>query len=231
MPESGKCRRYSAQQGSREISQPESERDAEMLRTPRQTAGENLLPAVFLDRDGAVNEEVDYLGAIEQFEFIAGSVEAIRLLNDAGLKTIIITNQAGVARGLYDEKRLRQIHYYMEEELRKQGARLDGVYYCPHHPTAGLGAYKIDCACRKPRPGMLKQAARDLKIDLQKSFVVGDKLSDLQAGRAVHCKTVLVRTGYGQNTENELPGEDFQPDHIADNLLTAVRWLLAQRAK
>ncbi|MFQ5630978.1 MAG: D-glycero-beta-D-manno-heptose 1,7-bisphosphate 7-phosphatase [bacterium] len=185
-------------------------------------------PAVFLDRDGTVNEEINYLGTIEQFKFIAGAVNAIRLLNQAGLKTIVITNQAGVARGYYDENRVRQIHDFMEEELRSKGARLDGVFYCPHHPTAGLGEYKIDCHCRKPKPGMVEQAAADLHIDLRKSYVIGDKMSDLQAGLAVGCRTILVRTGYGEKMVKELMEKDFQPDHIANDILAAVRWILSR---
>lgn len=188
---------------------------------------DNSNSAVFFDRDGTINEEINYLSSIEQFQFIDGAVEAIKLLNDTGLLAVVITNQAGVARGFYDEARVQEIHEFMEKQLQSSGARLNGIYYCPHHPTAGLGKYKIDCTCRKPKPGLLKQAATNLKIDLEKSFIVGDKLSDLQAGLAVGCKTILVRTGYGAEHEKKLTEKDFRPDHIADDVLEAVRWIVA----
>ncbi|MFQ5632864.1 MAG: D-glycero-beta-D-manno-heptose 1,7-bisphosphate 7-phosphatase [bacterium] len=181
---------------------------------------------VFLDRDGTINEEVNYLSTIEQFKFIDGAVDAIRLLNEAGLLAILITNQAGVARGYYDEDRVAKIHDFMEKQLQRSGARLDGIYYCPHHPTAGLGKYKIDCQCRKPNPGLLEKAAADLHIDLSKSYVIGDKISDLQAGLAVGCRTILVRTGYGKEVEKALPEDGLQPDYIADDVLEAVGWIL-----
>jgi D-glycero-D-manno-heptose 1,7-bisphosphate phosphatase len=183
-------------------------------------------PAVFLDRDGTINEEINYLSRIDDFRFLPGAIEAIKTLNDAALLAVVITNQAGVARGYYDEKRITEIHDFMQKQLRRSGARLDGIYYCPHHPTAGIGKYKIDCACRKPKPGMLEKAAADLKIDLSKSFIIGDKLSDLRAGLAVGCKTILVRTGYGQTVEKALPEKGLKLDYIADDVLEAVRWIV-----
>jgi D-glycero-D-manno-heptose 1,7-bisphosphate phosphatase len=181
---------------------------------------------VFLDRDGTINEEVNYLSRPEQLRLIAGAAEAIKRLKQAGLKVVIVTNQAGVARGYFSEPALQLIHLELKKMLRAQDAHLDAIYYCPHHPTAGIGVYKIDCNCRKPKPGLLERAARELNLDLRQSFVVGDKPADLIAGGAVGCRTILVRTGYGLESEKELAGGDFQPDHVADDLLEASRWIL-----
>jgi D-glycero-D-manno-heptose 1,7-bisphosphate phosphatase len=183
---------------------------------------------VFLDRDGTINEEVNYLSHPDQLRLIAGAAEAIKRFNQAGLKVVIITNQAGVARGYFSENTLQQIHLELERMLRAQDAHIDAIYYCPHHPTAGIGVYKIDCNCRKPKPGLLERAARELNLYPRRSFIVGDKPADLQAGDAMGCRTILVRTGYGLESEKELAGGEFQPDHIADDLLEAARWILQQ---
>jgi D-glycero-D-manno-heptose 1,7-bisphosphate phosphatase len=181
---------------------------------------------VFLDRDGTINEEVNYLSRPDQLRLIAGAAEAIKQLKQAGLKAVIVTNQAGIARGYFSVPALLQIHQVLEKMLGAQDAHIDAIYYCPHHPTAGIGVYKIDCNCRKPKPGLLEKAARELNIDLRQSFVVGDKPADLQAGEAVGCRTILVRTGYGLESEKALAGSNFQPDHIAGDLLEASRWIL-----
>jgi len=182
--------------------------------------------AVFLDRDGTINEEIGYLHAIEQLRFIDGAPAAIARLNAAAFKVIVVTNQAGVARGYYEEDSVRRLHRAMQEQLRKYDARIDGFYYCPHHPDNGVGEYKIDCRCRKPKPGMLEHAARDLGVDLGGSFVVGDRISDLEAGRAAGCRLVLVRTGYGRDSERELAGHDLRPDFIAFDVAEACEWIL-----
>ncbi|MGH2592869.1 MAG: D-glycero-beta-D-manno-heptose 1,7-bisphosphate 7-phosphatase, partial [Anaerolineae bacterium] len=187
-----------------------------------------LYRGVFLDRDGTINEEVGYLRRLDQFRFIDGAAEAVKLLNESGLKVVIVTNQAGVARGYLSEQALQQIHCVMAEALRAQYARLDGIYYCPHHPIEGVGAYKIECDCRKPKPGMMERAARELNIDLSRSFIVGDKITDLETGYVVGCKTVLVRTGYGLTSEEQFVDRPFQPDYVADNVLEASRWILKQ---
>ncbi len=184
--------------------------------------------AVFLDRDGTVNEEINYLNKVEQLKLIEGAAEGIRMLREAGYKVVIVTNQAAIARGYLAEADLPLIHAALENMLAERGAALDAIYYCPHHPTAGVGAYKIDCECRKPKPGMLRKAAADLDIDLQASYVVGDKLSDLGAGEAVGCRTILVRSGYGREVEQGL-AENARPDFIADDLAGAARWILSQR--
>ena len=187
------------------------------------------MTSVFLDRDGTINREVDHLRRVDELELYYGAAEAIRRLNRAGLKVIIVTNQAGVARGLFSEEQLAEIHHVLQGMLAREGAFVDAIYYCPHHPTEGLGKYLQACDCRKPNPGSLFQAARDLDIDLKTSFFVGDKRSDLEAGQAAGCRTVLVRTGYGLLTESSKEDQRARPDHIATNLLEAAEWILAQR--
>jgi len=184
--------------------------------------------AVFLDRDGTINEDVVHLDHEGDLELIEGAAAGIALLNEAGFKVVIVTNQSVVARGRITELQLQQIHLTLSEMLSASGARFDAIYYCPHHPAAGIGEYLVNCDCRKPKPGMLLQASRELDIDLQRSFIVGDKLSDLAAGRAAGCRDVLVRTGYGAQNETMLDGRAPYPECIADNLLDASRWILEQ---
>ncbi|MEI6214489.1 MAG: D-glycero-beta-D-manno-heptose 1,7-bisphosphate 7-phosphatase [Desulfuromonadales bacterium] len=156
--------------------------------------------AVFLDRDGTINVEKDYLYRSIDCEFIPGSIDAIRRFNNAGFLVVVVTNQSGVARGFYTEEDVETLHSYMAAELSRHRAHVDAWLYCPHHPS-GRGSYSLPCTCRKPLPGMLLEAARRFDIDLAASFMIGDKLADIDAGRAAGCKTLLVRTGYG--TENE----------------------------
>ena len=157
-------------------------------------------PAVFLDRDGTVNVEVHYLSQPDQLVLLPTVAETIFLLNSRGLAVVIITNQAGVGRGYFPEHRLDEIHRRLRSMLAEFHAHVDGIYFCPHHPTAGLGDYRIACDCRKPMPGMLLRAATDLNLDLRRSLMIGDRASDLQAGASAGCRTALVRTGYGPET-------------------------------
>lgn len=182
--------------------------------------------AVFLDRDGTINVEVNYLNNVDQLNLIDGTARAIEMLNNKGFKVIIFTNQAAIARGYLSEDYLDVIHQELKNMLEAENAFIDAVYYCPHHPTAGTGAYTKNCQCRKPNPGMLLTAAEEHRIDLSASYTVGDKLSDLGAGHAVGCKNILVRTGYGREAEKEIPNHHFRPDYIADNLLAASKWIL-----
>lgn len=186
---------------------------------------------VFLDRDGTINEEVEYLNNVDQLKLIDGATEAIRLLNNAGYKVVVITNQSGIAKGYLTEAQLQVIHTELKKMLQKDNAYVDAIYYCPHHPDAEVDAYRVDCDCRKPKQGMLEQAAKDLDIDLENSFVIGDKISDLGAGDAAGCRKILVRTGYGKEMEKELRNVSFQADHIADDVLAAVKWILSQAKK
>lgn len=159
--------------------------------------------AVFLDRDGTINVEKHYLHKVEDFEFIPGASEAIKRLKEAGFVVVVVSNQAGVARGFFDEQAVELLHRHMQAELAKIGTSIDAFYFCPHHPEEGLGRYKVACDCRKGEPGMLLQAAEDLGIDLHRSFMVGDKVADIEAGRRAGCESVLVLTGYGVDAAAE----------------------------
>lgn len=150
-------------------------------------------PALFLDRDGVVNADKGYVHTAEETEFISGIFELVRQANDAGYKVIIITNQAGIGRGYYTEETFHAYMEWMKEEFRKQSARIDAVYFCPHHPEHGVGEYKQNCECRKPKPGMILQAAKEHGIDIEKSIMLGDKETDMQAAKAAGVgKTVLI---------------------------------------
>jgi len=185
-------------------------------------------PAVFLDRDGTINEEVDFVRTPDQLVLIPGAGRAIRLLNRAGLVTCVISNQSGVGRGLYTEHDLGLIHARLAEDLKKEEAVLDRIYYCPHHPTEGIPPYNIACACRKPSPGMLRAAERELHLDLQRSTVVGDRSVDVLAGRAVGARTVLVLTGYGQQAEKDCAALGVRPDHTVASIVEAVDIILGE---
>lgn len=161
--------------------------------------------AVFLDRDGTINVETEYLNRVEDFALIPGAAAAIRRLNAAGFLVIVVTNQSGIGRGYYDEAALERLHRHMDLELARFGATVDAYYFCPHHPQHGIGAYGVECACRKPLPGMLLQAAADFPLDLPASFIIGDKLADVEAGLKAGCCPLLVRTGYGAADESRLP--------------------------
>ncbi|MDO5408140.1 MAG: D-glycero-beta-D-manno-heptose 1,7-bisphosphate 7-phosphatase [Eubacteriales bacterium] len=152
---------------------------------------------VFLDRDGTLNEEVNYLHRKEDMRLLPGVPEAIRMLREHGYRIVVITNQAGVARGYYSEEDVHALHAYMNEILEPQGAKIDAFFYCPHHPEHGIGAYKKVCHCRKPDTGMFEQAEEVFQVDKAHSWMIGDKLIDVQAGRNYGVRTVLVGTGYG----------------------------------
>ncbi len=185
--------------------------------------------AVFLDRDGTINEEVNFIRRPEQLVLIPGAAEAIRALNDRGFRICVISNQSGVARGYLSEADLGPIHARLEEELARAGAHLDRISYCPHHPTEGLPPYNIACKCRKPSPGMVEEAVRELDIDLGRSFLVGDRLADVQAGRNAGVTTILVLTGYGRQALIELEADGtVQPDCIAEDLSAAVEYIIHQ---
>ncbi|HYT76066.1 MAG TPA: HAD family hydrolase [Vicinamibacterales bacterium] len=183
--------------------------------------------AVFLDRDGTLIEEAGYLDRLERMIFFPYSVDAVRALNQAGYAVVVITNQAGIARGIVREAFVAEAHARISERLEAGGARIDGFYYCPHYPEGTIERYRIACDCRKPQPGLLRRAAADLDLDLGRSFVVGDRWHDLAAGQAVGARGVLVRTGLGSK-EEAAPEPGTVPAAILDNLADAAAWILQQ---
>ena len=184
-------------------------------------------PAVFLDRDGTINEQMGYVNHLSRFQLLPGVARAIRGLNEAGLPVVVGTNQSGLARGYFPESLLEAVHAELHRLLAREGAHLDGLYICPHHPEAREERFRLDCDCRKPRPGLLERAAAELGLDLGRSYMVGDRWSDLRCGAAVGATTVLVLTGYGRGDAAYVgPGQTVQPDHVAEDLEAAARWIL-----
>lgn len=185
-------------------------------------AAPDLRPAAFLDRDGVINVERGYVHRVEDFELLGGAIEGARLLHEAGYALVVITNQAGIARGLYTEAQYQVLTSHLQGLFSAQGLPLAGVYHCPHHPDARVAAYRRDCNCRKPAPGLLLQAARELGLDLARSVLVGDKASDIGAARAAGlARAVLVRSGHAVSA-----AEAAQADACLDDLTQAARWLL-----
>jgi D-glycero-D-manno-heptose 1,7-bisphosphate phosphatase len=188
-----------------------------------------LKPAIFMDRDGTLSHEVGYVNHASRFRLFPWSVEAVRLVNRSGFLAVVVTNQAGVARGYFPETLVHDVHGALRATLEAGGARLDGIYYCPHHPSVGEPPYRQDCDCRKPRPGLLRRAEAELGIDLRRSYVVGDRHGDLALAWSVGARGALVRTGYGLG---ELAWHAARwsrpPDIVADHLLEAVDRILEE---
>jgi D-glycero-D-manno-heptose 1,7-bisphosphate phosphatase len=179
--------------------------------------------AVFIDRDGTISEEVGYINHLSRFRLFSYSATALNQLHKNGYLAIVITNQAGVARGYFSEEMVRDIHKQMTEDLEASGARLDAIYYCAHHPSVGEPPYQLDCDCRKPRPGLLLRAARDYDIDLANSWMVGDRYSDIELAANAGVKSALVLSGYGRGEwEHQRDNWSTQPDLVAEDLLAAV---------
>lgn len=153
--------------------------------------------AVILDRDGTINVEKDYLHRIEDFEFEKGAIEGLKLLAELGYIFVVVTNQSGIARGYYTEEDLIKLNNYINECLEKEGVKIEKFYYCPHHPEKGIDKYRVECNCRKPNTGMLEEAIREFNIDLEGSFMVGDNISDIEAGIRTKMTPILVKTGHG----------------------------------
>ena len=181
--------------------------------------------AVFLDRDGTMLEEGNYVDRLDRLVFFPYTVDAIRCLNEADFAVVVVTNQSGVARGMYPESFVTEAHRFIDARLHAGGAKVDAYYYCPHHPEGSVPALRQACDCRKPKPGQLLQAASDLKLDLSRSFMVGDRWKDIEAGKAVGAGTVLVRTGYGREAEDTNAVDGTM---VVDNLIQAVTWILRQ---
>ena len=184
--------------------------------------------AVFLDRDGTLIEEVGYLDRPERVELYPYSADAIRALNRAGLRIVMVTNQSGVARGFFSEAVVHAVHGHIERLLAEAGAHIDAYYYCPHHPDGKVAEYARACDCRKPARGLVDRAARELGIDPARSVAVGDRWLDVALARAVGAAGVLVRTGYGL-TEEQRPLAGLAADAVVDNLAAAASWILRHR--
>ena len=183
--------------------------------------------AVFIDRDGTISEEVGYVNHPSRYRVFPYAARAIKLLNDAGWLAVLVTNQAGVARGYFAEEMVGAVHDVLARELEGGGARLDAVYYCPHHPTVGAPPYRLDCDCRKPRPGLIRRAADDLRIDTAASWMVGDRYGDVELARNAGLRAAFVLSGYGLGEwEHQRQHWAHQPDLVADDLLAAVREIL-----
>lgn len=183
--------------------------------------------AVFLDRDGTTSEELGYVNHIDRFRLFPWAAQAIRRLNQASIPVILVTNQAGVAMGYFPEALVQEIHRKLQDELALADARLDGIYYCPHHPHATVPEYRCNCDCRKPASGMLLRAAAELGLDLKSSCIIGDRYNDVETAIRVGARSVLVLSGYGKG-EYLYHAETWprMPDHVADDLDEAVTWVL-----
>ncbi len=177
--------------------------------------------AVFLDRDGVIIEEIGYLGDPVLIRIIPGAPAAIRRLNERAVKVIVVTNQAGVARGYYPESTIASVHQRLSELLAAEGAHVDAFFYCPHHPRHGLPPYRRECDCRKPRPGMILQGAAQFGVELSRSFLIGDKHSDILAAHNAGARSILVMTGYGR-THWAAWSDPVKPDFTAEDLPSAV---------
>lgn len=187
-------------------------------------------PAVFLDRDGTLIQERDHLESLEMLELFPWTADALRLLNRAGFATVVVTNQSGVGRGLFDETFVREVHRTIDARLARGHARIEAYFYCPHHPSEARPPYLQVCGCRKPRPGMIEQACRELDLDPQRSFMIGDRWIDVKCGQAAGVRSILVRTGYGSRAERR-PQSGVRADAILNNLMEAVGWILRNSSR
>jgi len=186
--------------------------------------------AILTDRDGTICDDVGYLSRVEQLRLLPHSGEALARAGAAGFQVVLVTNQSAIARGWLTEDELTEIHERLRAELARGGARLDGIYHCPHHPQAHVGRYRRVCDCRKPRPGMLRQAREEMGLDLGSSYMIGDRLDDLAAGAAVGATPVLVRTGNGTSELGRLArGAGPRPAFVANHILDAVCWILERQ--
>ncbi|MBW1720643.1 MAG: HAD family hydrolase [Deltaproteobacteria bacterium] len=184
-------------------------------------------PAVFIDRDGTVNEQMGYINHPNRFKLLPGAAEAIRLLNRNRILAIIVSNQSGVARGYFPIELVHEVHRLMESALEKQGARIDGIFFCPHHPQGVVPEFKKKCDCRKPGTGMVDLACRSFEIDKTRSYLIGDRYLDIETAERAGLKGILVKTGYGLGDLTYIfPQRPLRPCYIADDLLQAVQWVL-----
>ena len=188
-------------------------------------------PALFMDRDGTISEEVGYVNHPSRFRLFPYTADAIKLLNDSGWLAIVVTNQAGVARGYFSEDMIVQIHERVEQQLQSAAARLDAIYYCAHHPSVGEPPYRLDCDCRKPRTGLIQRAATDFDIDLERSWMVGDRYGDIELARNAQLHSAFVLSGYGRGEwEYQRGSWQIEPELVAEDLLEAVQKIVERDA-
>ncbi|MEE2821484.1 MAG: HAD family hydrolase [Acidobacteriota bacterium] len=192
--------------------------------------------AIFLDRDGTLIEEIGHLHQIQDVCVYPETYQAVRKINESEFLAIVVTNQSAIARGFLTEKELEEIHLFIQNDFRQEEAWIDAFYYCPHHPEAGTESYTRECPCRKPKPGMLLQAAEELNLALSPSHMIGDKLIDVEAGHRAGCQSVLIKSEHNTKMQQHLDEEKVStsshenplqiPDHIASNILGAVDWIM-----
>jgi D-glycero-D-manno-heptose 1,7-bisphosphate phosphatase len=188
-----------------------------------------MRPAVFIDRDGTINQELGYVNHISRFMLLPGVGEAISLLNEHNRLVLITSNQSGVARGYFPIDLVHQTHEQMKRELKNENAHIDGIYFCPHHPDGAVLEYKKACRCRKPETGLIELARKEFDIDMGKSYVIGDRWLDIAFAHNAGLPGILVLTGYGMGErEYVVPPQGITPAYVAENLVEAVRWLLSQ---
>jgi len=187
-------------------------------------------PAVFLDRDGTINEQMGYINHTCRFKLLPGAAAAIKKLNDAGIPVVVVSNQSGLARGYFPAELLTAVNDKMNKELAETGAHVDGIYYCPHHPEAEDERFRATCDCRKPKPGLVLQASEEMGLDPEQSYLVGDRWSDIKTAANCGATSILVRTGYGRGDEQYIgPQQEIQPDFKVDDLLEAVTLILDRK--
>ncbi|MBI2612536.1 HAD family hydrolase [Candidatus Kaiserbacteria bacterium] len=184
------------------------------------------LSAVFLDRDGVINEDVGFASRRKEAPLLSGVASAIRLLNEQDIPVFVVSNQAGIARGHHTEDDAHHFNESLAAQLKDEGAHIEDWYFCPHHPEGSIEEYAIDCDCRKPKTGLLERAAKEHGVELSRSVMIGDKMIDIEAGRAVGARTILVLTGQGKREWTAWKA-DFKPAYVAKDLTGAMAWLLA----
>ncbi|MGQ9672085.1 MAG: D-glycero-alpha-D-manno-heptose-1,7-bisphosphate 7-phosphatase [Candidatus Aminicenantales bacterium] len=187
--------------------------------------------AVFIDRDGTINEDSGYPTEFSQLKIYPQSFTAVRRLNRAGLPVIVLTNQSAIGRGLLTEEKLGLLHEKLRQAFEKKGAHLDAFYYCPHYAQSEIPRYRVDCFCRKPNPGLALRAAADFGLNLERSYMVGDKAEDILLALRIKATPVLVLTGYGKKSLTELKDLGIEPSLVASNLLEAVDWILMREKR
>ncbi|MDB9822862.1 HAD family hydrolase [Deltaproteobacteria bacterium] len=184
-------------------------------------------PTVFIDRDGTINEQMGYINHLSRFNILPGVSKAISLLNEKGFLAIVVTNQSGVARGYFPMEFIHEVHSFMKASLGKDGANIDGIFFCPHYPKGKVPEYSCECQCRKPGTGLIDKARETFDIDMSRSYVVGDHFTDLELAERCDLDGIMVKTGYGLGeVEYILPQMPAKPVYIAEDLLDAVNWII-----